>query len=459
MERKAFYKKAILLTLPIVVQNLLSATISSTDVIMLNYVGQSAISAVSLATSFTSLIFMFFFGLNSAITMLASQYNGKGDLEAIHIIEGIALKISIIIALVMTACAVFVPEVMMKIFTNDSELIELGARYLRAVAPSYLFWAITEVYMAVLKSIERITVCTVLNSIAFVANILLNAVFIFGLLGAPKLGVIGVALGTTFSRMIALIGCLIVSAKSTNAKIKASYMFKSNKVLFQDFVKLAVPVLLNDMIWGLAFSLYSSIIGHLDSDAVAAYSIVNVVRNFATVLCFAVGGATGIILGNILGSGELEEADRASKRLMIMTVITGLIGGLIVFAIMPFVMRFVDINEAAAHYLKYMMYINTYYVMGTAVNTTFIVGVFRSGGDSRFGMFCDLIDMWGYALPMGFLAAFVFKLPVIWVYFILCTDEFVKWPWVFKHYFSKKWIRNITKEYASEAETSQDGMV
>lgn len=450
MNKREFYKKAILLSLPIVVQNLLSATISSTDVIMLNYVSQSAISAVSLATGFTTIIFMFYFGLSSGITMLASQYNGKGDLEAIHIIQGIAFRISIILAVIMTACAVFVPEVMMKIFTNDPELIELGAQYLRAVAPSYLFWAITEVYMASLKSVERISVCTVLNSIAFVANIILNAIFIFGLFGSPKLGVVGVALGTTISRFLALIGCIIVSARSNNVKMKLSYMFKNNKVLFQDFIKMAVPVLLNDMIWGLAFSLYSSIIGHLDSDAVAAYSIVNVVRNFATIFCFAIGGATGIILGNIMGKGELEEAEVAAKRLLILTVLSCILGGLMVFASIPLVFKFVDISETAQHYLRYMMYINTYYVMGTGVNTTLIVGVFRSGGNSKFGMYCDLIDMWGYALPMGCLAAFVFKLPVLWVYFILCTDEFVKWPWVFKHYFSKKWIKNITRDYTEE---------
>lgn len=129
-----------------------------------------------------------------------------------------------------------------------------------------------------------------------------------------------------------------------------------------------------------------------------------------------------------------------------MTVIAGAIGGLIVLAITPFVLRFATLNDTAMHYLKYMLLINTYYIMGAAVNTALIAGVFRAGGDTKFGLICDTIDMWCYAIPLGFFAAFVLKLPVLWVYFLLCTDEFVKWPWVIKHYREGKWAKNITRE-------------
>jgi Na+-driven multidrug efflux pump len=188
------------------------------------------------------------------------------------------------------------------------------------------------------------------------------------------------------------------------------------------------------------------IIGHLGTDAVAANSFVIVVRNFGTILCFGTASAGGILLGNIIGMNKLEEAKEGAKKVMKMTVITGAIGGLIVLAAMPVVMRYASLTDQAMHYLKYMMLINTYYVMGAAVNTTLIAGVFRAGGDSRFGFICDVIDMWCYAVPLGFLAAFVFRLPVLWVYFLLCTDEFAKWPWVLKHYRSMKWLNNITRD-------------
>ncbi|MBR4169689.1 MAG: MATE family efflux transporter, partial [Lachnospiraceae bacterium] len=401
MEKKEFYKSAIKLTIPIVVQNLLSATISSTDVVMLNYVNQSAISAVSLAANYTNVLFMIYYGIGTGVTMLASQYNGKGDLKAVHLVQGIALRFSMAVSLLFAICALTIPELMMQVFTADPELIAIGVNYLRVVAGSYLCWGITEIYMATLRSVERVTICTALNLIAFVCNIFLNAIFIFGLFGAPNLGAVGVALGTTLSRLVALVGCIIVSMRSPNVKLKLTYIFKKNQMLLHDFLHMALPALINDISWGVAFSLYSAIIGHLGNDAVAAYSFVNVVRNFGSVFCFAVANASGIILGNEMGDGKLEQAKESGKRLMVMTIITALFGSVIIFALIPVVLNFADLTEQAMHYLKYMMLINTYYVIGSAVNTTLIAGVFRAGGDSKFGMICDTIDMWCYALPVG----------------------------------------------------------
>lgn len=441
-----FYSQIFKLVLPIIIQNLLSAAVSSADVVMLNYVGQSSISAVSLASQYASVLFMVFYGLGTGATMLCAQYYGKGDLRAIQVVEGIALRFSLIIAMAFAAVAAFFPEAMMRVFTNDSELITIGASYLRFMSVSYLCWGITEVYLAVLRSIGRVAISTAMNVLAFSLNILLNAVFIFGLFGAPKLGAMGVAIATSASRLIELAACFVVSALSKDIKLDFRYLFAKNKLLFTDFTRLSLPALGNDISWSVAFSMYSVIIGHLGSDAVAANSFVIVVRNFGTILCFGMASAGGILLGNIIGENKMEEAREGAKKLMKLTVITGAIGGLIVLAATPLVLMYADLSQQAMHYLKYMLLINTYYVMGAAVNTTLIAGVFRAGGDSRFGFICDTIDMWAYAVPLGFLAAFVIKLPVMWVYFLLCTDEFVKWPWVIKHYRSGKWLNNITRD-------------
>ncbi|MCI6714064.1 MAG: MATE family efflux transporter, partial [Lachnospiraceae bacterium] len=286
----------------------------------------------------------------------------------------------------------------------------------------------------------------VLNVLAFSLNILLNAVFIFGLFGAPKLGATGVAIATATSRVVELIGCILVSLFSKDLKLKLSYMFIRNKTLFKDFLKLSLPALGNDVSWSVAFSMYSVILGHLGTDAVAANSLVTVVRNFGTVLCFGTASAGGILLGNVMGENDMERAKVYASKILRLTIITGAIGGVLILAATPFVLHFADLSDTAMHYLKYMLYINSYYVMGAAVNTTLIAGVFRAGGDSRFGLICDTVDMWCYAVPLGFIAAFVLKLPVLVVYFLLCTDEFVKWPWVIKHYLSKKWLKNITRD-------------
>lgn len=441
-----FYSQIRRLVIPIVIQNLLSAAVNSADVVMLNYVGQSSISAVSLASQYASVLFMVYYGLGTGATMLCAQYFGKGDMKAIKAVEGIALRFSLAISSAFALAALAIPDLMMTLFTSDPELIRLGSSYLRILSVSYLCWGIIEIYLAILRSIGRVVISTSLNALAFTLNIFLNAVFIFGLFGAPKLGVTGVAVATSTSRVIELIACFIVSALSRDIKLKFSYMFIKNKLLFSDFVKLSLPALGNDVAWGVAFSMYSVIIGHMGSDAVAANSFVIVVRNFGTILCFGIASAGGILLGREIGENRLEDAKNDARKLMKLTVVSGALGGLIILGATPFVLRYASLSETAMHYLKYMLLINTYYVMGAAVNTTLIAGVFRSGGDSRFGFICDTIDMWLYAVPLGFFAAFVLKLPVMWVYFLLCTDEFVKWPWVLKHYKSNKWLHNITRD-------------
>ena len=418
-----FYPQIFRLAVPIIIQNLLSAAVNSADVIMLNYVGQSAISAVSLAANYSNILFMVYYGIGTGASLLCSQYAGKKDFQAIHVVEGIALRFSVLISLLVALVAFTAPQMMLRLFTNDPELITIGSSYIRIMGVTYICWGISEIYLAVLRSIGRVTISMALNMLAFILNIFLNAVFIFGLFGAPKLGATGVAIATAASRLIQLIGCVVVSSFSKNVKLNLAYMFLRSKVLFQDFIRLSLPALGNDLSWSVAFSMYSVILGHLGTDAVAANSLVTVVRNIGSVFCFAIASAGTILLGQIMG-----------------------LGGLIVLAITPFVMKFASLNDTAMHYLKYMLLINTYYIMGSAVNTALIAGVFRAGGDTKFGLICDTVDMWVYAVPLGFFAAFVLKLPVLWVYFLLCTDEFVKWPWVFHHYRKGEWAKNITRE-------------
>lgn len=428
------------------IQNLFSAAISSVDVLMLNSVGQSAISSVSLAVQYSSILFSVYYGLGTGATMLCAQYWGKGDLRAIEKVEGIALRFSVLISSLFAFPAMLVPERMMKVFTNDPELIGLGAEYLRIVSISYLCWSVSDIYLSVLRSIERVKTSTALNVGALLLNIVLNAVFVLGLFGSPKMGVRGVALATTISRLTQLVACFLVSAASKDIKIHLGNMFRKGGVLMQDFIRLSLPALGNDIVWGVGFSMYSVIMGHMGTDMVAANSISAVVRNFGCVMCFGIASASGIYVGKEIGAGHLEDAETGGVLSLRLTVAAGALGGILVGLATPLILRYASVSDTAAGYLKIMLLINTYYIMGAAVNTTLIAGLFRAGGDSRFGLICDTIDMWVYAVPLGFLAAFVFKLPPMVVYFLLCTDEFVKWPWVLSHYRSKKWLNNITRE-------------
>jgi len=445
-EKRKSYAYILSLTVPIIIQNLFSAAVNSVDVLMLNSVGQSAISAVSLATQYSNVLVNIFGGLGSGVSMLCAQYWGKQDLKAIERVQNIAFWFACITALIFAIPSITIPRLMMQVYTNDAELIRIGAGYLQIVGFSHLMWGLAETYFATLRSMEKVKISTSISVFALLLNIFLNAVFIYGWFGAPKLGVIGVAIATAFSRIVQFGMCLIVSHFSVDLKLRMFALSGSGKELLKDFIRLSLPALVNTVVWSVGYSMYSAILGHISSDVIAANSIVSVVKSFGTVLCYAVSGASGIYVGKSIGANQMEKARQDAKYALTLSVITGAIGGVIILLISPFVLRVAVFSETAMSYLKIMLVINSVYIMGTAVNSTLIAGVFRAGGDSRFGLVCDFIDMWCYAVPVGLISAFVLKLPPMVVYVILCTDEFVKWPWVFKRYKSGKWLNNITRE-------------
>lgn len=432
-------------SVPIILQNLINSAVSSADVFMTGYVGQSSLAALSLANQFNSIAFMFFYGLNSAVTMICSQYWGKGDISAIEKIEGVAYRASLSFGLVLGLCSLLIPEKMMLIYTPDPELIALGASYLRATAVGYLFWALSTIYLAALRSIQRVLISTVAESSALVLNVLLNACFIFGLAGFPRLGIRGIGLATAISRLAVFVLCSLVSLRSKDVHMNFTYVFRKVPALTGDYFSMAIPAVGNEVGWAIGFSMYSVVFGHLGSDVVAANSLVTVVRNLSASFCWGIGTASGIIVGRYLGAGEIEEGRRVAKIMLRLAALTGAAGGLLIFAVSPLVVSFANITEQARDYLSFMLHVNCVYIVGTAVNATLISGILRSGGDAKWGFRCDMIGMWLYAVPLSFLSAFVFKFPVKVVYLLMCTDEFVKWPVILRRFRSGRWARNITR--------------
>lgn len=444
-ENRRFYHALAALVIPITIQNFITNAVNSADVFMLGYVGQTELSAVSLANQFQFLLSGVFYGISSGVTMLASQYWGKKDTNAIQAVMGIAMKIAIVITVILATGAVLVPEMLMQIYTDDHTLISIGSSYLRIIGVSYICMSFSQVYLCVLRSMERAHLSTFISSVALVMNVVLNAVFIFGIGGMPKLGVIGVAIGTVTARIVELLLCLVDACRGKIFQINLKVMFGRHKLLFQDFMKYAIPALINDCAWTVAFSMYSAIMGHMNADVVAASSVAATVRNLCTILCFALGSGAAVLLGIEIGEGKFEEVKRDAKKSCYLTLIVGILTGVILLLIRPLVFVCFNLTDRASGYLDFMLLISAYYVVGQAMNTLLIAGVFRAGGDSRFGMICDIIVMWFISVPLGFLAAFVLKLPPMVVYFILCLDEFWKIPVVYHHYKSFRWLKDITR--------------
>ena len=445
-EKRIFYRKLWGLVFPIAIQNLMTALVSASDAFMLGFVSQTSLSAVSLATQIQFVHNLFMLALTIGATTLAAQYWGKGDTDSVEEILAIVLKISMAVSVVFFLAAMFFSGFLMRIFTNDIRLIQAGIPYLRIVSVSYLFMGFSQIYLCIMKNSGRTAKSTIYGSVAVVINIGFNVIFIFGLAGFPAMGIAGAALATTVSRALELLLTIYENMHRSLVCVRLKYIRNSSKKLKKDFWHYTTPVLGNELVWGCGFTMFSVIMGHLGSDAVAANSVANILKNIIACVCNGIGIGAGIIVGNELGKGEMERATEYGNRLFKLAVFAGAVSGLILLAVSPVLRIFTGSLSAQAHsYLKNMMYICTYYMIGKSVNATVIAGVFCAGGDTKFGLKCDAVTMWVILIPIGMITAFVLKLPIMVVYFIISMDEIIKLPAVYRHYKKYNWVRNLTE--------------
>ena len=449
LDKKDFLKYACRLAFPIMIQNLIGTLVSIADTVMLGYVSQTAMSASSLANQYTFVLFCFYYGMAAGTSVLCAQYWGKGDKKTVERILGLAEKLSLLVSFLFFILSLAIPEAIMKLFSNSSETILVGSEYLKVVSFSFLFMGFSQVFMSALRSVGKVMLPSVTYLVSLAVNILCNASFIFGLFGLPKLGVVGVALGTVIARIVEVLICLIYSFFSKDVRFRVKYLFTKSGILLQDFVKISAPSVANDIIWSLATSAFAAILGHIGDDMVAANAVAVMVVNIGAIACRGFANATTIIVSQALGNNQIEMAKEYGKRMLHITIAVSLIGCAIILAIRPFMIAFYrdKLTETAISYLGSIMIMTTWRLVGEGINTCLICGCFRGGGDSKFGMIMDTFFMWVVAVPLMLLAAYVFKLPPIWVYFVMTLDEFEKMPVVLAHYKKEKWLKNITRDF------------
>ena len=442
-ERKRSLRKEIVrLAFPIALQQFMTALVGACDAIMLGKLSQDAMSAVSLATQVTFVFNLFMFAFMAGENMFVAQYYGKGDYTGISQVFSLVTKICGCIAVVFLAGTLFFPEQLMRILTNEETLIVLGSEYLRVIGISYVFSGIAQIFLAIMKNCGAVNMSTLINGVMVILNIALNAVFIFGLSGFPKMGIKGAALATVLATVVQFlwsVGYVLCRIRAVKFSLRSC-----EKKLFGRFWQKAVPLLINNLAWGIGFSMYSVIMGHLGTDAVAANGIANISKNLVVCFCLGLGNAGSIIVGNRLGADRLQEAKEVGETLTKTAIISGIVSGLVLIALSPFITKMVDLTPTARGYLQKMLLISSYYIAGKSVNCMTIGGIFAAGGDSKFGMLCDSVTLWCIIVPLGCICAFILKLPVMVVYFVLNLDEIIKLPVVYKHYKKYKWIKNLT---------------
>ncbi|MDO5411232.1 MAG: MATE family efflux transporter [Lachnospiraceae bacterium] len=444
-EKKLFYKNLCLMVLPIAFQQFMLAAVGASDAIMLGFLRQDYLSSISLATQIQFVFNLFLAAITIGTSILTAQYWGKGDRNTCEKVLAIALRIAFLISLPFFFASLLTPQLLMRIFTPDKLLISYGIRYLRLVSPVYLLTAVSQIYLCIMKNSGYAMKSTIISSVTVLINILLNALLIFGIGIFPELNITGAAAATVIAKSTELLWMLFESCRAGRLKLRRKYLAHTDPLLRRDFLKYTLPVLGNELVWGCGFTMYSVIMGHLGSDAVAANSIANIAKNMIGCFCAGLANGGGILVGNELGKGSLDLARKYGSWLCRSTILCGILAGAVFLFITPSVVKFSGLSPTAQTYLKWMLYLCTYNMLGRAVNGTTIAGIFCAGGDSRFGFLCDLITMWCIMVPLGMAAAFLFHLPVIWVYFIINLDEIIKLPAVFIHYRKYNWVKNITR--------------
>lgn len=442
---KEFREKILKLALPIAVQQFMLALVSACDAFMLGGLNQNSLSAVSLASQITFVFNLIMMALTIGENMFVAQYYGNKDALGVRATGGLVLKYVLLVSGLFLIATVFIPQNLMRLFTKDAVLIEYGMKYLKLIGLSYVFSGVLQVLQGILKNCGYAGKCMLISVIVVVTNIVLNAVLIYGYAGFPRMEIAGAALATVIANGIGVVITIYILYSKKEFWIGLADIRGRKTHITKKFWKHVYPVLFNEIVWGGGFTMYSVILGHLGSDAVAANSIANITKNLLICVCSGFGYGGSIIIGNFLGEGNIAEARRIGNILCKIAVFSGCMTGITMILLTPVILHVTNLTDTATGYLKYMLLISSYYVIGKAVNSMTIGGIFPAGGDTKFGLKCDAVTMWCFAVPLGFLAAFIFKWPVLAVYFVLNLDELVKLPAVYKHYKKYQWLKNLTE--------------
>lgn len=441
---KQFWKKVLIIGFPVAIQNLINTTVNMVDTFMIGSLGDEYVSAVGLANKIFFVMNLLIFGIVSGCSVLLSQYFGKKDEKNLNKTFGFMMILSIIGSLLFFIAALLIPRQLMMIFTQSDKLIEIGSSYLKIVSISYVFTAFSMATGMLLRSINKAKAPMYFTIISVLVNVLFNYIFIFGSFGAPRLLANGAAIGTIIARIVefTLILLYVIFGK-LNVKLNFKDIISIDSYTIKKNLKFALPVIINELGWGLGTTMYSVIYGHMSDDVVAAMTISTALEDLVYALLFGVSTACAVIVGNQLGANDLEGAQKTAKKLLIAGIgLSAILAVVLIALINPYILLY-KANDNVIADIKKVCIAYAFIMPARTFNLIMIVGILRSGGDTLFSMIMELACLWGVGLSLGTIGAFVFKLDVLYVYLLFETEQFVKVVVGFIRYRQKKWVRNI----------------
>lgn len=444
---RIFLSKAARIALPVAIQGMLNTIVNMVDTMMIGSLGASAIAAVGLANKVFFVMSLLVFGIVSGSGILAAQFWGKGDLKNIRKVVGLALILAESAALLFLLPSVLRPETVMRIFTTGGDAIQIGALYLSLAAFSYPFIALSNTYVAMMRAVNQVKAPVIISVCTILINIFFNYTFIFGHFGAPEMGVAGAALATLLARIIEAVSLLLVIyIKKSPVACRIREMVGYSRAFVLQFARTASPVIANEFVWGVGVTMYSLAYGRMGDNAVASITIATTIQDIMTVLFQGLSAATAVILGNELGAGKLKVAERYAKNFLILQFLITLVMAALCVASRGGIISLYRITDEVALDVSRCLIVFALFMPFKMFNYVNIVGVLRSGGDTKVCLFLDCSGVWIIGVPMAFIGGLVLQLPIYVVYAMVTLEEIYKTVFSYIRYRQKKWLRNLTME-------------
>lgn len=448
IKEKTFYKSFMILTLSLALQNLLTYSVNMMDTVMLGRYSQDAMGGVSLCNQVQFLLQMLVVGAGEGAVVLGSQYWGKGKLDPIPHIIGVALRFGGALAVIMFGIVLFFPTQLLGLLSNEPAVIAQGAQYFRIICFTYVIFTVTNILVASLRSIGIVKIGYVISASTLCINVCLNYCLIYGNFGFPELGVRGAAIATLVSRCVELLIVIYyLKFKEHRLNLSLKKLIHIDSSYIRDYTRVSSPVLINQALWGVAQMVQTGILGHLGGDVTAANAIAVQVYQVLSVVAYGAASASGIVVGRTIGEGNEKNLRPLVKTLQVVFITIGVLSGLLIFILRtPILSVFGGTLSAQAHTLSLQfMTVLAITTVGTAYQMACDNGIIRGGGDTAFSAKMNLISMWCVIVPVSFMAAFWWKLPAVAVFFFLKWDQLYKALPVAIRLHSWKWVKKVTR--------------
>ena len=447
----AFYKdpeyfgNVLKIALPIIIQQLMFSLLNLLGVIFVGQKGDASVAAVGLAGQIAFLLNLVHFGIISGAAMFTAQFWGKRDIQNLRRVLGLCLMLAISASLIFFALSQLFPSQILRIYSKDPAVIELGTSYIRTFSWTFLFFAITFSYALVMRSTGNVIMPTAISAGALLISTFLSYTLIFGKFGLPELGIQGAAVAAVIARFLECVA-LLTATYATRSPVAASFreLTGFDRVFFGRVIKPMLPVILNELFWSLGITTYNIIYGRMGTQSYAAMNIVATIEQVAFVVFIGISNATSVLVGNRIGAGKEDEAYLYAGRSLGIGIVGGLFLGLLLQLVKVPILSLYKVSPEVIENAGHIINVVSFFLWIRVNNMTTVVGILRAGGDTRFSLFMDGIIIWIVGVPMAYLGAFVFNFPVYLVYLCAMSEEATKWVLGIIRYRSRKWINNLT---------------